>query len=160
MRELCGFARLCASLAESAEVRDETTKSDSSLATLDLLLFLRVGPEVWRCSTFEKWFESIGRPFVNNNSTTRRLRSLARPFAGHFGPRRACMSQTRVAVTALCVVTISTALGIEYIHREQTEEKLRLREGVIRDQELLRRKEALRGGRDAGEHAPDERRRG
>jgi len=87
--------------------------------------------------------------------------AVPRPaLAGHFGPRRACMSQTRVAVTALCVVTISTALGIEYIHREQTEEKLRLREGVIRDRELLRRKEALRGGRDAGEHAPDERRRG
>ena len=84
-----------------------------------------------------------------------RLRSLLGPPVSHFGPRRACMSQTRVAVTALCVVTISTALGIEYIHREQTEEKLRLREGVIRDQELLRRKEAVRGGRDAGEHAPD-----
>lgn len=95
-----------------------------------------------------------------NSTTVVSSSSLAQPFAGHFGPRRGCMSQTRVAVTALCVVTISTALGIEYIHREQTEEKLRLREGVIRDQELLRRKEALRGGRDAGEHAPDERRRG
>ena len=72
----------------------------------------------------------------------------------------ACMSQTtRVAASALCVVTISTALGIGYIHRSQTEEKQRLHQGVIRDEELLRRKELeFSGGRNAGEHAPNERR--
>ena len=65
------------------------------------------------------------------------------------------MSQ-RQAVVALCAVTLSTALGIGYIHREQTEERKKLREGVLRDQELLRRKEAQLGGngrRDAGHHA-------
>jgi len=87
----------------------------------------------------------------------------ASALSGSRGGAAACMSQTRVAVTALCAVTISTALGIDYIHREQTEEKLRLREGVIRDQELLRRKEAERaprGGRDAGALEKHERRRG
>ena len=56
----------------------------------------------------------------------------------------------------MCAVTISTALGIGYIHREQTEERKKLREGVLRDQELLRRKEAqlgANGRRDAGHHA-------
>ena len=64
-----------------------------------------------------------------------------------------CMSQTRVAVTALGAVTVGTAVGIAYIHREQTEEKQRLHEGVIRDQELLRRKELKFTGKNAGEHA-------
>ena len=39
---------------------------------------------------------------------------------------------------------------------EQTEERKKLREGVLRDQELLRRKEAqlgANGRRDAGHHA-------
>ena len=59
-------------------------------------------------------------------------------------------------MVALCAVTISTALGIGYIHHEQTEERNKLREGVLRDQELLRRKEAqlgANGRRDAGHHA-------
>ena len=61
------------------------------------------------------------------------------------------MSQGR-AVVALCVVTASTALGIGYMHREQTEERKKLHEGVLRDQELLIRKEAQLGrhGRDPG----------
>ena len=155
-----GFARRSPRARRSGTKRRKATRDEQT--NFDLLHFLRVGRTV-PLFNIRDWFESIGRRPLSTNSTTyvdSRLRSLARPFAGHFGPRRACMSQTRVAVTALCVVTIATALGIEYIHREQTEEKLRLREGVIRDQELLRRKEALRGGRDAGEHAPDERRRG
>jgi len=35
----------------------------------------------------------------------------------------ACMSQTRKAVAALFAVTVSTAVGIGYIHLEQTEER-------------------------------------
>ena len=35
-------------------------------------------------------------------------------------------------MVALCVVTASTALGIGYIHREQTEERKKLHEGCFR----------------------------
>lgn len=60
------------------------------------------------------------------------------------------MSQTRKAVAALFAVTVSTAVGIGYIHLEQTEERKKLHEGVLRDQELLRRKEEQLFGTSRG----------
>jgi len=52
------------------------------------------------------------------------------------------MSPSRAATAALVLTTIGTAAGIAYIHYDQSAERQRLHEGVIRDEELLKRKEA------------------
>ena len=51
-------------------------------------------------------------------------RGLCDQADGERGPSyERCMSQTRKAVAALFAVTVSTAVGIGYIHHEQTEER-------------------------------------
>ena len=54
------------------------------------------------------------------------------------------MSGRQGAIAALFVVSTATAAGIAYIHQQQEEERRKLREGVIRDRELLRLKEEQR----------------
>lgn len=49
---------------------------------------------------------------------------------------------TKTALLTLVAVTAATLVGVGVIHEMQVEERQRLHRGVIRDQELLAKKEA------------------